>query len=159
CGAGARSKGAARGPPASGAAFKARATSAAVPRASSRSPAKAVKRGSIGPAYHPGAPAVNLIRVKLAASRVLGLTLALGGGHLLELFLAHGLHHRLGGALQLGLGLVAALGGESGAGGLLLGGGLGWHGKAPRVAVRQSTNEPRTAFGLTMSGWRVGIAA
>src|SRR2546430_4411162 len=67
----------------------------------------------------------------LLLADVLWLTLALGMGHLLELFLAHRRDHRLRSALELALGRLAALGGQRRAGGFLLGCGFGWHIASP----------------------------
>src|SRR4051812_11897423 len=77
--------------------------------------------------------ASDLVRPARAASAagVLRLALALGGGELLELLLAHRFGHLLRRALELRFGRVAALGGEGGAGGLLLRFGFGRHGLSP----------------------------
>lgn len=55
----------------------------------------------------------------------------LGGGHVFEFLLGHGLVHLFRGALEFGFGRLAALGGEGRAGGFLLGFGLGFHGTLP----------------------------
>src|SRR6185503_11469660 len=62
---------------------------------------------------------------------VLGLPLAPGRGEFLELLLGHRVDHVARRALQFALRGLAALGGERGAGGLLLGGGLGRHDPSP----------------------------
>src|SRR3546814_19667197 len=73
-------------------------------------------------------------------------------GHFLQFFLAHRFHHRFRRALKLAFGRVAALGGQGGAGGLLLGLGLGGHGVLlPRV---WNTPAKRVVPGAWRGLWR-----
>src|SRR3546814_7342760 len=73
-------------------------------------------------------------------------------GHFLQFFLAHRFHHRFRRALKLAFGRVAALGGQGGAGGLLLGLGLGGHGVLlPRV---WNTPAKRVVPGARRGLWR-----
>ena len=80
--------------------------------------------------HHPGAGGSEVGHGS-ALAVVLGLSLALGVRQLLQLLLAHGVLHALGGTFQLRLRGVAALGAERGTGGLLLGGGLCGHLHSP----------------------------
>src|SRR3546814_19440227 len=81
---------------------------------------------------------------------VLGLALAPGLGHALELVLAHRLVHLLRGAFQLALHLLAPLGGTRDARRLLLCLGLRRHGPAPSAVLTgswfRSTPPRRTAL-------------
>src|SRR5439155_24149557 len=79
----------------------------------------------------------------LRRADVLWLTLALGMGHLLKLFLAHRRDHRFRCALELALGRVAALGRQGGAGSFLLGSGFGWHVRSPQLLRIKRSEERR----------------
>src|SRR3954468_8256249 len=90
-----------------------------------------------------------------ALALMLGLPLALGRSHLLELLLAHRLRHLLGRSLELALGGVAALGRKGGPGRLLLrfrfgrhvltplGGARGWNPRTNRAVPKQQSGARR----------------
>src|SRR5665648_1014104 len=83
--------------------------------------------------------------------RVLGLPLTLGGSHVVEFLLAHGLVHGLGRALELAHRGVAALGGQSRASGLLLCSGFGWHDRSSCLNTVTSTLYRRGPFPLGLT--------
>src|SRR6187551_3947686 len=80
------------------------------------------------------------LRAPTSLAGVLGLTLALGRRHLVELFFAHR-HHRLRRALQFAPGRIAALRRQSGTGGLLLRFRFGRHGVSPLWVKRSSPSQ------------------
>src|SRR3546814_7532193 len=76
---------------------------------------------------------------------MLRLSLALGGRHVLKLLLTHRFFHRFRRALELALRRIAALGGQGGAGGLLLRGGFGRHEQSPLAAPLTENQWPGRA--------------
>src|SRR4051812_48982916 len=95
------------------------------------------QRSSPNTAFQPLAPRFPFAGAALHARRrprrPARQLLALGAGHLLQLAFAHRFRHLPRGAAQFRFRLLAALGGERGAGGLLLLLGFGWHGKDSSV--------------------------
>src|SRR5690606_13501982 len=77
----------------------------------------------------------------------------LGRSHVLEFLFGHGVHHLLGGPLEVLLGRVAALGRKGRAGGLLLGFGSGRHfAYLPETRVREKTKPPGKEFRRGLTG-------
>src|SRR5690606_2403255 len=89
------------------------------------------------------ARAPTAARASARSRDVLGFARAFGAGHLLQLLLAHGFGHRFGRALELGFRRVAALGRQGGAGGFLLGLGLGGHRDLPGFCPRTPAGPAR----------------
>src|SRR4051794_31807551 len=83
---------------------------------------------------------------RLLLARMLGLPLALGGSHFLELLLAHRIRHGFGRAFELALRGVAALGGQGGAGRFLLGSGFCGHRRFSRCGLTIETKDEREGF-------------